>query len=87
MDEIRKQAQRCGAESRFENIVSVDFSVRPFLLRTASAEYSADAVIVATGSEVSLALDAAVQVKRHKQFPMRLKDSIQGLFTGGRKRR
>jgi len=34
-----------------------------------------------------LALDAAVQVKRHKQFPMRLKDSIQGLFTGGRKRR
>lgn len=34
-----------------------------------------------------LALDAAVQVKKHKQFPMRLKDSIQGLFIGGRKRK
>lgn len=34
-----------------------------------------------------LALDAAVQVKRHKQLPVRLKDSIRDLFTGGRKRR
>ena len=34
-----------------------------------------------------LALDAAIQVKRHKQLPMRLKDSIQGFFIGGKKRR
>ncbi len=34
-----------------------------------------------------LALDAAVQVKRHKQLPMRLKDSLQSLFTGGKRRR
>ena len=34
----------------------------------------------------SLALDAAVQVKRHQQLPMRVKDSVQALF-GGRRRR
>lgn len=34
-----------------------------------------------------LALEAAIQVKRHKQLPMRLKDSIQGFFIGGKKRR
>lgn len=34
-----------------------------------------------------LALDAAVQVKRHRQLPIRLKDSIQSLLTGGCKRR
>jgi len=35
----------------------------------------------------SLALDAAVQVKRHQQLPMRVKDSVQALFGGGRRRR
>lgn len=34
-----------------------------------------------------LALDAAVQVKRHRQLPIRLKDSIQGLFSGAKRYR
>lgn len=34
-----------------------------------------------------LALDAAVQVKKHKHFPMKLKDSIHGLLRGGKRRR
>ena len=35
----------------------------------------------------SLALDAAVQVKRHQLLPMRVKDSVQALLGGGRRRR
>jgi molecular chaperone DnaJ len=33
-----------------------------------------------------MALDAAIQVKRHKQLPLRLKDSIDALFQGRRRR-
>src|SRR5512143_2393603 len=46
MDDIRAQAQRFGAESRFELVTEVDFSSRPFHLRVGAEEFTADAVIV-----------------------------------------
>ncbi len=51
MSRMRKQAERFGAVVREENVIGVDFSSRPFLLKTGSEEYRAMAVIVATGAE------------------------------------
>ncbi len=50
MELFRQQAHKFGATSNYSDIVRVDFSARPFLLRTDKEEYSADAVIVATGA-------------------------------------
>ncbi len=51
MEVFRKQAQRFGAKSIYETITKVDFSERPFKLWSdKEKEYSADAVIIATGA-------------------------------------
>lgn len=51
MDLFRKQANRFGAKSIYEAITKVDFSKRPFILISdREREYSADAVIIATGA-------------------------------------
>ncbi len=59
MDNIRKQAQKFGADCRFEKVTRVDLSQRPFRVTTNndpmnlegdSTEYTADALIIATGA-------------------------------------
>ena len=51
MESMRSQALRLGADIRSGVISSVDFSSRPFILKTDSgAEISAEAVIIATGA-------------------------------------
>ena len=54
MDTMRKQAQRFGAKSVFKEITEVDFSKRPFTLKTYDDVHTADAVIVATGASARL---------------------------------
>ncbi len=54
MDDMRAQAQRFGAETRFESVTSVDFSVRPFVVTTDNDSFTADAVIIATGASAKL---------------------------------
>lgn len=55
MEIFRHQAQRFGAESRFEYISTADFSERPFRLESdRGTKLSADAVIVATGASARL---------------------------------
>lgn len=54
MDVMRKQANRFGAESIFKEITEVDFSSRPFKLKSNKEEYTADAVIVSTGASAKL---------------------------------
>ena len=54
MDVMRKQAHRFGAESFYKEITEVDFSKRPFKLKSNEEEYTADAVIVATGASAKL---------------------------------
>lgn len=54
MDIMREQAQRFGATSIYKLITKVDFSQRPFKLWADDEEYSADAVIVATGASAKL---------------------------------
>jgi thioredoxin reductase (NADPH) len=51
MDAIRKQAERFGAELVSDDVVAVDLTASPKVVRTDSATYYAKAVIVATGSK------------------------------------
>ncbi len=51
MELFRHQAQKFGTVTLFETVKAVDFSQHPFKLVTdANEEYSADAVIIATGA-------------------------------------
>ncbi|MFA6572204.1 MAG: thioredoxin-disulfide reductase [Bacteroidota bacterium] len=51
MEIFRKQANKFGANSIYENIEKVDFSQRPFQLWSdRNKHYTADAVIIATGA-------------------------------------
>ncbi len=54
MDLLRQQAQRFGAQSIFQNVTKVDFSVRPFRVWSDENEYTGDAVIIATGASAKL---------------------------------
>lgn len=50
MNIFRQQAHKFGAESIYETIIKVDFSKKPFTLWSDNDEYTADAVIIATGA-------------------------------------
>lgn len=54
MEIMREQAQRFGAASIYKAITKVDFSRRPFKLWADQEEYTADAVIVATGASAKM---------------------------------
>jgi len=47
---FRSQAERFDAQIVLDNVTEVDFSARPFTVRTYSKTYQAQAVIVATGA-------------------------------------
>jgi thioredoxin reductase (NADPH) len=50
MMKFREQAERFGAQIENVDVTSVDFSQRPFVIRTAEGETLAETVIVATGA-------------------------------------
>jgi thioredoxin reductase (NADPH) len=54
MDIMRKQVQRFGAECFFKNITEVDFSKRPFTVKSDNEVYTADSVIISTGASAKL---------------------------------
>ncbi len=54
MDIMRKQAQRFGAQSFFKVVTEVDFSKRPFTIKTENEIHTADAVIISTGASARL---------------------------------
>ncbi len=54
MDHFRAQAQRFGTQSLFKNITKVDVRSRPFHVWADEEEYTADALIVATGASAKL---------------------------------
>jgi thioredoxin reductase (NADPH) len=52
MEQMKQQAINVGTEMVMDKVTSVDFSKRPFTLTTEfGAEYSSDAVIIATGAQ------------------------------------
>ncbi len=50
MDRMKAQAIRWGAELVTEDVISVDFSQRPFVIRSEELEIRANSVIIATGA-------------------------------------
>jgi thioredoxin reductase (NADPH) len=54
METMRKQAERFGTEMVPEDVTSVDFSRRPFVVRAGESVYEAETVIVATGASAKL---------------------------------
>jgi thioredoxin reductase (NADPH) len=50
MDQFRKQAERFGARLQQVDVTEVDFGTRPLRLAVGADEYTADAVIIATGA-------------------------------------
>jgi thioredoxin reductase (NADPH) len=54
MDVMRKQAHRFGAKSIYREVTEIDFSKRPFTLKTYDEVHTADAVIISTGASAKL---------------------------------
>src|SRR6187401_1203526 len=54
MGEMRAQAEKFGTEIIQGNVTRVDFRTRPFVVTTSEAEYTAGAVIIATGASARL---------------------------------
>jgi len=50
MGRMKQQAERCGAQLITEDVMAVDFSQRPFVVRSPSVELRSHAVIIATGA-------------------------------------
>lgn len=50
MEKLEQQARRFGAELELEDVNEVDFSNRPFVVKTDSGEYRSQAIIIATGA-------------------------------------
>jgi thioredoxin reductase (NADPH) len=63
MEDFRAQAQRFGAEIAIGMVTEVDFSERPFVLRTEFDTVRAKAVIVCTGASAKL-----LDIDREKQL-------------------
>jgi thioredoxin reductase (NADPH) len=54
MDLFRKQANRFNAQTLFQDVTEVDFSKRPFRVRSDDRDYLAESVIIATGASAKL---------------------------------
>lgn len=63
MDVIRKQASRFGAKPMFKEVTEVDFSKRPFTVKSGSETYTADSVIISTGASAKL-----LNIESEKKF-------------------
>ena len=54
MDQFRKQAQRFGADTRFENVDSVDLSAKPIKVTVGDSVHETDTLIISTGASARL---------------------------------
>ena len=64
MAEMRKQAERCGAELLFEHAIAVDFKSEPFKVTAGNKVYEAKTVIIATGASAKwLGLESETRLR------------------------
>ncbi len=54
MEIFRKQAQRFGADCRFDTVTGVDLSQRPFTVIVGDKSYKTETIIIATGAKAKL---------------------------------
>ncbi len=50
MEKFQKQAERFGTKVHMENVLSVDWSKRPFHIKGESVEYLSEVIVIATGA-------------------------------------
>lgn len=50
VESFQKQAERFGARLEFDSVTDVDFSARPFRVKTWSGEYLAETLVLSTGA-------------------------------------
>ncbi|HTL97768.1 MAG TPA: thioredoxin-disulfide reductase [Holophagaceae bacterium] len=65
MEEMREQVLRFGTEIRPETVLEADLKQRPFRLKTDKGDYTADAVIIATGASAKW-----LGIEKDKQLSM-----------------
>jgi thioredoxin reductase (NADPH) len=66
MANMIKQAERFGVNIKYENVSGVDFSKKPFSVKTENAEYLAATVILAMGAEAKwLGLENETRLRGH----------------------
>ncbi|HZU53865.1 MAG TPA: thioredoxin-disulfide reductase [Holophagaceae bacterium] len=65
MEEMREQVLRFGTEIRPETVLEADLKQRPFRLKTDQGDYTADAVIIATGASAKW-----LGIEKDKQLSM-----------------
>ena len=64
MEEMRKQAERCGAELIFESATSADFTSKPLRVNAGNKVYEAKTVIIATGASAKwLGLESETRLR------------------------
>lgn len=83
MDVMRKQAERFSAKSIYKEITEVDFSKRPFTLKTYDSIHTADAVIIATGASAKLL--GIESEKKYMGFGVSACATCDGFFFKGLK--
>ncbi len=54
MDIMKKQAVKFGAETLFKDASEVDFSKRPFVVKSEDETFTADSIIISTGASAKL---------------------------------
>ena len=54
MELFRKQAQRFGAETKFENVDSIDLSSKPYKVKVGENIHETETIIIATGASAKL---------------------------------
>lgn len=54
MNDMHKQAERFGTHFLYQFVLDVDFSKRPFIIKTDDKQFTADAVIIASGASAKL---------------------------------
>ena len=63
MERMRDQAKRFGTQVKFEAVTRVDLEQQPFTVATDEREYTADALIIATGASArQLGLDSELEL-------------------------
>jgi thioredoxin reductase (NADPH) len=64
MEEMQKQAERCGAELIFENATAADLKSKPFKITVGNTVYEAKTVIIATGASAKwLGLESETRLR------------------------
>jgi thioredoxin reductase (NADPH) len=83
MDNMKKQAERWGAELYTEDVIEVDFTKHPYSVRSTEREFKANSIIIATGATAKrLGLPSEKTFWSHGISACAICDGASPLFNG-----